>query len=244
MFCVKCGKEVNKEQQFCTNCGQRVGGNVITEENTETISKGNKSFEEKSAEIVSGVKGTVNNFAEKGAEFADKVKHDEKVNQAFNNVKNKIKSNPNTVIVVSVAAVLIVALIGGLLAFGGSSPKKAVKGFVSAMDKGDFKKAIKYTTFEEMIEELAEEEAYWSDDDVDDLIDEVYDDMEQEFEDMSEDRSIKVKDIKVKSKSDKKAKVEATVVMKEDGDKEEEEMDFIVRKKDGKWLVDVTQLGW
>ena len=88
MFCVKCGKEVNKDQQFCTNCGQRVGGNVITEENTETISKGNKSFEEKSAEIVSGVKGTVNNLAEKGAEFADKVKHDEKVNQAFNNVKN------------------------------------------------------------------------------------------------------------------------------------------------------------
>lgn len=241
MFCVKCGKEINEGQQFCTNCGQHIGEKVVTEENNEGVFKDNKSFEEKSAEIVSGVKDTVSSLAEKGAEFADKVKHDEKVNQVVNKTVKTVKSNKNTLIIGGVA-LLAVVLVILLFASNISSPKKALKGYFSGLKNKSFSKVVKYTGLEQSLLNSELLYATYDDEEFDKKdakkeVKEQLEDMKDNFEDEMDDVKIELKKIELIGKTDTAAAYNVKYTVTIDGDRETDEDTFYVSKVGNEWIV-------
>lgn len=249
MFCVKCGNALSEEQQFCTSCGNKVGKDSsnnggepynMSEKIPYNSQKRNIDIEEASAKIVSEVSETVNNIVDKSKGVVHKIKSDEKINQCLNNVKQK----PNTLKVFGCLSVAVIILFIGAFAMFRSTPEKTVKQFAKAIESKDIKKALSYTNYETVLKYNYDVEDLLGLDGIDGNIDKMIIELQEEFIEDYEGIAIKVNDINETFKVGSAAKVNVIMTVMDGGDIDSEAMNITLIKEKGKWLIDITDLGY
>lgn len=230
MYCIKCGNSLNGGQQFCTYCGHKVNSE-LSNKNGQVFNGQKKSIdiEETSAKIVSDVTETVNNIVDKSKEVAQKLKADEKINQCVNGVKR----NPNTVKVFGSLFIALLLLSMGVFGILRSTPEKTVKKFANAIESKNIKKALSYTNYKTIINEMEE---YF---DVK-TKDKLFIELQNEFKDIT----FKINDIEETFKKGDLAKVTLIMTMIDRYSIDLESIDINVIKEKGKWVIDIEDFDY
>ena len=237
MNCTKCGNAIGTDQMFCTNCGEKVVRETI---NTEV--KKNNNIEETSAKIVSEVTGTVNTIVEKGAQLTEKIKKDENINKAVNN----IKANPNTVKIIAAAASVLVVLLIGVFILGRSTPTKTVKSFAKGIEKMKIETILDATNFESTMKKNAklEQKLYGTKVNVKTYMDEYKLEMQMDLIDDLSGKVFQVTDIRELAKIGSYAEVRLAYTVFDGDDLDMDEMDLKLVKESGKWRIDMNNFGY
>ena len=241
-FCAKCGAELQEGIKFCAKCGTPV--------ETVPVEEVKPATEAPVKEAASSASNQGNDLKNQATQVADDLL--KKGNELAGNLTDQAKKDPKKFGIVCGAVVLALIVIICIAASGGK--KKPVKTFMKGIEKQDAEK-VAYSMFpKKFYKSMADE----TDQDLEDLMDDLEDNLEDsdvkiksykfrkmekmdeddadDFEDLIElyeDRADYDLDINYKKVYTCKIRVKA----REDGETNNETLEFYVYKSHGKWYA-------